>query len=194
MDCIALFASGSGTNAERIMDHFRSHPSIRVDLVLSNNPGAFALERARRHGVETALFSRTEFYETTRVPDLLQSRGITFVVLAGFLWLVPSPLLSAYPGRILNIHPALLPNYGGKGMYGMKVHEAVLRAGDSESGITIHHVNEQYDAGSSVFQARCPVLKGDSPETLAARIHELEHRHYPEVIENVILSLRSSQG
>lgn len=158
-------------------------------MVLSNKPDAFVLERAKNHGIRTYIFNRQQFYETDLISGLLEKNGVTFIVLAGFLWLVPDAILNAYPRRILNIHPALLPKYGGKGMYGMKVHEAVLRSGDPESGITIHYVDEHYDEGSIVFQAKCPVLPGDTPETLASRIHELEYRHYPEIIEKTIRSL-----
>jgi phosphoribosylglycinamide formyltransferase 1 len=191
MDHIALFASGSGTNAERIISHFRSHPAVQVNLVLSNRPDAFVLERAKNHGIPSAVFGRQQFYESDDVLNILKKNNITFIVLAGFLWLVPQNILETYPGRILNIHPALLPKYGGKGMYGMKVHEAVLLAGETESGITIHRVNEKYDAGDIVFQARCPVLPGDTPENLATRIHGLEYEHYPNVIEQQLTAHRS---
>ena len=186
MDRIAIFASGSGTNAARIISHFACHPAISVSLVLSNNPGAYVLERAKNSGIPSFVFNRHELTETTKISDILKDKGTTFIVLAGFLWLVPLTLLSAYSGRILNIHPALLPKYGGKGMYGMKVHEAVIRAGEKESGISIHYVNEHYDKGDIIFQARCPVVSGDTPETLASRIHELEYQYYPEIIEKVI--------
>jgi phosphoribosylglycinamide formyltransferase-1 len=188
MDHIALFASGSGTNAERIISHFRSHPDVQVNLVLSNKPDAFVLERAKNHGIPSVVFGRQEFYESDVVLNILKKNEITFIVLAGFVWLIPRNILESYPDRILNIHPALLPKHGGKGMYGMKVHERVLLAGDTESGITIHRVNEKYDAGDIIFQARCPVLPGDTPEILASRIHELEYNYYPEIIEKVILN------
>ncbi|HPS74588.1 MAG TPA: phosphoribosylglycinamide formyltransferase [Bacteroidales bacterium] len=187
MDRIAIFASGSGTNAEQIISYFNGHASVEVGLVLSNKPDAYVLERAKNHAIPSFVFNRHEFYETTVVPDLLQEKGITFVVLAGFLWMVPESLLVMYPGKILNIHPALLPLHGGKGMYGMKVHEAVIASGADESGITIHKVNDRYDAGSIVFQAKCPVLPDDTPETLAMRIHQLEYRYFPEMIEKVIM-------
>ncbi|MCX6246065.1 MAG: phosphoribosylglycinamide formyltransferase [Bacteroidetes bacterium] len=180
---IAILASGSGTNARRITEYFREHDSgISVGLILSNNPGAFVLERAKNLGVPTIVFSRSEFYETEKILELLRDNGIDALILAGFLWLVPAYLLKAYPGRILNIHPALLPKYGGKGMYGMKVHEAVIAAGEKESGISIHLVNEKYDDGNIIFQSCCPVEPGDTPETLAQRIHLLEYEHYPRVI------------
>ena len=191
MDRIAIFASGSGTNAERIISHFSHHPSIAVSLILSNNPDAYVLERAKNHRIPSFVFNRRQLADSMIIPELLKNAGITFIALAGFLWLVPANLLQAYPGRIVNIHPALLPKYGGKGMYGMKVHEAVILAGDKESGISIHFVNEQYDEGDIILQARCPVLPGDTPETLASRIHELEYEHYPRVIEE-LLTARSS--
>ena len=191
MDRIAIFASGSGTNAERIVSYFQKHPSIEVGLILSNRHDAFVLERAKKLGIPSAVFGRQQLYETDFVLNILKENNITFIVLAGFLWLVPQNLLTAYSGRILNIHPALLPNYGGKGMYGMKVHEAVISSGDKESGITIHNVNERYDAGDIVFQARCPVLPADTPESLASRIHALEYEHYPKIIEQQLTAHRS---
>jgi phosphoribosylglycinamide formyltransferase-1 len=187
-------ASGSGTNAQRIMEHFASHPAIRVEMVFCNNPEAGVIGRARNLGVPVFLFNRHDIYETNHVLDTLTVQGIDWIVLAGFLWLIPGTILKKYPGRIINIHPALLPKYGGKGMYGMKVHETVLCNKDSESGITIHYVNEQYDEGQIIFQARCPVLPSDTPEKLAARIHELEYAHFPEVIEKTVGSRQSAVG
>jgi phosphoribosylglycinamide formyltransferase-1 len=185
---IAIFASGSGTNAQRITNYFRERSApITVDLILSNNPDAPALKKASNLGVSCVTFSRHEFYESTRIPELLKEHAIEYVILAGFLWLVPDSLLKAYPGKILNIHPALLPGYGGKGMYGMKVHEAVISNHDKESGITIHVVNECYDDGQILFQAKCNIEKTETPESLAEKIHALEYRYFPEVIENYIL-------
>ncbi|MFZ5939478.1 MAG: phosphoribosylglycinamide formyltransferase [Bacteroidota bacterium] len=186
MKNIAIFASGSGTNAENIIQFFRTTSMARVSLVLCNKPGAGVLERARRFDIETVVFSRDQFYETNEVLRILIDRQTDLVVLAGFLWLVPPSLLQAYPGRVINIHPALLPQYGGKGMYGEKVHEAVIRNGEKESGITIHYVNERYDEGSTIFQARCSVEPGESPESLARKVHELEYRHYPQVISDLL--------
>jgi len=186
MKHIAIFASGSGTNAERIMTTFADHPSIKVQLVLSNKPTAFVLQRARRFNVKTQLFNRKQFYETDEILRLLEHEHIDFIVLAGFLWLVPENILKAYSGRIINIHPALLPKYGGKGMFGEHVHQAVIANGDTESGISIHYVNPDYDRGDIIFQARCPVLPGDTPETLAARVHQLEYTYFPRVIEEVL--------
>ncbi len=183
MHKIAIFASGSGSNAEEIIRHFATGELARVGLVLCNRPGAGVIARAESLGVETVLFDRDAFYDSDRIVTLLRERGIDYVVLAGFLWLVPSSLIEAYRGRIVNIHPALLPNYGGKGMYGDRVHRAVIEAGEPESGITIHLVNEVYDSGAILAQFTVPVAPGDTPETLASKIHALEHAHFPEVIE-----------
>ena len=186
MKRIAVFASGSGTNAENLIQYFRTKPGARVDLVLSNRPGAGVLERAEKLGVETIVFNRDTFYGTREIPDLLHGKGIDFIVLAGFLWLVPEQLLKDYEGKIVNIHPALLPGYGGKGMYGENVHRAVIDNGETESGITIHRVNRDYDRGDIIFQARCPVMENDTPATLASRIHELEYAHFPAVVEKLL--------
>jgi phosphoribosylglycinamide formyltransferase-1 len=188
MHRLAIFASGNGSNAQRIAEYFSKHEKIRIDLILSNNPKAYVLERAKKLHMPYIIFTRHDLEDTNHVLDILTVQGINFIILAGFLWLIPVSILRAYSGRILNIHPALLPKYGGKGMYGLKVHEAVLNAGDKESGISIHSVNEKYDEGQIIFQARCPVEPGDTPETLAARVHELEYRYYPEIIEKVIRS------
>jgi phosphoribosylglycinamide formyltransferase-1 len=185
---IAIFASGNGTNAQRITEYFRERSSsIAVGLILSNKPDAFVLERARNLGISSVTFSRQEFYESDRIPDLLKEHAIEYIILAGFLWLVPDFLLKAYPGRILNIHPALLPGYGGKGMYGIKVHEAVISSHDKESGITIHLVNERFDEGQIIFQAKCSIEETDTPGSLAEKIHALEYLHFPAVIESYIL-------
>lgn len=183
---IAIFASGNGTNAETIINYFRGHPTISVAAVLSNNPNAFVLERARKHDVPTFVFNRNEFYHTSQVTDLLRDLGVSHLVLAGFLWLLPKKLLDMFPGRIVNIHPALLPAYGGKGMYGMRVHEAVKASGDPQTGITIHEVTQVYDEGPVIFRATCEIDAGDSPETIAEKVHRLEHHHYPRVIEKWI--------
>lgn len=185
---IAVLASGSGTNAERLVRHFAEHPRMRVALIGCDRPGAGVLQRAWDLGVPSLLFSGKELRDGT-VQQELVGQGIGLVVLAGFLRLVPSALVGAFPDRIVNIHPALLPAYGGKGMYGRHVHEAVLAAGEPESGITVHLVNEHYDEGEHLFQARCPVLPDDTPDSLAVRIHELEHRHYPQVVEKLAEAL-----
>jgi len=184
---IAIFASGSGTNAEEIMKYFRHHNVIEVTLLVSNNPDAYALERAKKFHVPSKAFTRQEFRDTTVLLDWLHEKSVTHVVLAGFLWLIPDYLLKAFPNRIINIHPALLPRHGGKGMYGMKVHEQVRKLNELETGITIHEVNENYDEGKILFQATCAVHVDDSPEQIAQNVHRLEYKHYPKVIENWIL-------
>jgi len=186
---IAIFASGSGSNAENIITYFSNKKSAKVKLVLSNKRDAFVLKRAAKYRVDSFFFDYAEFYRTDKVIDRLISYKIDFIVLAGFLLLVPYNILNMYHNRIINIHPALLPLYGGKGMYGDRVHRKVIENHDEESGITIHHVNEFYDAGDIIFQARCRVDPSDTPETLAARIHELEYLHYPRVIEEMVNEL-----
>jgi len=178
---LAIFASGSGTNAEQIIRHFTDHPDIRTELLLSNKPDAYALVRATALGIPAVTFTKEDFQDGT-VENLLLRAGITHVVLAGFLWLVPPSLVRAFPGRIINIHPALLPSFGGKGMYGMRVHQAVRDSGVGKTGITIHLVNEHYDEGSILFQAECNVLPSDTPENIAAKVHELEYAHFPRII------------
>ncbi len=183
---IAVFASGSGTNAENLIKHFSTHPSIEVALVVTNNPDAYVLKRAEDAGVPAVVMDKEYRISQDSVMKLLEKHGIGFIVLAGYLLLIPSWLVRQFPEKIVNIHPALLPRYGGKGMYGEHVHRAVIDSGDKESGITIHYVNEQYDQGDIIFQARCPVFDEDTPETLAKRIHELEYLHFPVVIEKLI--------
>jgi phosphoribosylglycinamide formyltransferase-1 len=185
MKRIAIFASGSGTNAQKIIEYFSSSKEIFIDSLWSNNENAYALIRAEKLGIETFTFEREEFYRSNEILDRLYDHRIDMIVLAGFLWLVPRNLTELF--TVVNIHPALLPKYGGKGMYGMNVHKAVLAKKDKESGITIHLVNQDYDKGDIIFQATCPVLPKDTPETLAERIHELEHLHYPRVIEEILL-------
>ena len=189
MKNIVIFASGAGTNAENIIRYFSNEKKAKVVLVLSNKPQAKVMERAAALGVNSFFFDRRQFYETEEVLYTLQRRNTDLIVLAGFLWLVPSRIINEYKGRIVNIHPALLPRFGGKGMYGDRVHRAVLDAGCTESGITIHYVNEHYDSGDIIFQARCPVLPGDNSHTLATRVHALEYEHYPVVISKIIDSL-----
>lgn len=186
MKNISILASGAGTNAENIIKYFSNGEKAKVTLVLSNKPQAKVLERAAALGVDAFFFDRTQFYETGEVLMMLRRRGTDLVVLAGFLWLVPGDVIESFRGRIINIHPALLPLYGGKGMYGDRVHRAVLDAGCSESGITVHYVNEHYDSGDIIFQAKCPVLPGDDVNSLAARVHALEYEHYPRVIGEVL--------
>lgn len=183
---IVIFASGSGSNAQRLLEHFEHHPDIRVAALFSNNPNAYALKRAETYHVPAFLFNREEFYKSDMVLQQIRQFEPDLIVLAGFLWLVPQNLLQAFPNRIINIHPALLPQYGGKGMHGRHVHAAVVQAGDPESGITIHYINEEYDKGAFIRQERCPVLPGDTPEDLAARVLQLEHRYLPLVVEQLL--------
>jgi phosphoribosylglycinamide formyltransferase-1 len=186
MKNIAIFASGSGTNAQNIIEHFLDHENIAVTLVVSNKKEAYVHQRAASLNVPSVTFSREQFYQSEEVLETLAKTGIDFIVLAGFLWLIPENILNKFTGRMINIHPALLPKYGGKGMYGKHVHEAVINNNEPESGISIHFVNEEYDKGALIFQARCPVEKDDTPETLAQRVHKLEYEHYPRVIEELI--------
>jgi phosphoribosylglycinamide formyltransferase-1 len=186
---VAIFASGNGSNAQKIAEYFGDKPGARVTLILSNRPDAFVLERAAGLGIPARTFTRQEFYQSEKVLEILKEFGIGFVVLAGFLWLVPGYLLEAYPGRIVNIHPALLPKFGGKGMYGEKVHQAVIANKEKRTGITIHYVNEVYDAGQIIFQDSFPVLPEDTPESIASRVHALEYKHYPKIIEQEIMKL-----
>lgn len=183
---VAVLASGSGTNAEEIFKYFRNHPSIQVVLLLSNNPLAYALERAKKYNIPSKVFTRSEFRESEEVLIWLQKRSVTHLVLAGFMWLVPDYLIKSYPHHIINIHPALLPKFGGKGMYGMHVHEAVQAAGEKETGITIHEVNERYDEGKILFQAKCEVSPSDTADEIANKVHQLEYQHYPSIIEEWI--------
>lgn len=187
MNKIAVFASGSGTNAQNLYDYFKDNPYIRIDCILSNKATAFVLERAKAMEVETLVFNRQQFYDEDDVLRFLEEREIDWIVLAGFLWLIPDKLIRAYPNRIINIHPALPPKYGGKGMYGSKVHEAVIANKEKESGISIHYVNEKYDEGEIIFQAKCPVEDQDTAEDLAAKIHALEYEHFPKVVERCVL-------
>lgn len=183
---IAIFASGSGSNAQKIMEHFKYADDAEVSLVLSNNPDAYVLQRADNFEIPSHIFDRHEFYQTDNVVDILKRLDIDLVVLAGFLWLVPENLLKAYPNKIINIHPSLLPKHGGKGMYGDRVHKAVLAAGDEEHGITIHFVNENFDEGEVIYQGRFKVEKDDTLETIKFKGQQLEHLHYPKVVENLL--------
>ena len=184
---IAIFASGGGTNAEKFFEYFKNSNDIEIYILLSNNVNAYALERAKNHNTSTKVFSRQEFQKTNEVLDILESKRIDYIVLAGFLWLIPSNIIKAFPDRIINIHPALLPKYGGKGMYGMNVHEAVKKNGETESGITIHLVNEVYDDGRILFQKETVVDVSDTPVDVANKIHILEHRYFPEVVEKYVM-------
>jgi len=186
---LAIFASGSGSNAENIIQYFSGKLSAKVAILLSNKNDAYALERAKRHNIPSYIFTREEMTETNKVCDLLKQNNIHFIILAGFLLRIPDNILNAYPGKIVNIHPSLLPKYGGKGMYGSRVHEAVVEAGDKETGITIHYIDENYDEGSVIFQASCRVAPTDSPEDVATKVHALEYKYYPRVIEDILLKL-----
>ncbi len=187
MNHLAVFASGSGTNAQRLAEYFSGHPAVNLSLIISNKPDAYVLERARRLNIPSFVFSPAQFRESSDVLEKLEAFRISHIVLAGFLLLLPPSLVRDYPGRIINIHPALLPLYGGKGMYGHHVHEAIIAAGEKESGISIHLVNEKYDDGNILFQARCPVYPDDTADSLAQRIHHLEYEHYPRVVEEWVL-------
>ncbi|MCU0429336.1 MAG: phosphoribosylglycinamide formyltransferase [Cytophagaceae bacterium] len=185
---ITLFCSGSGSNAEKIMEYFREHPSIRVGLLLANKPDAYALERAKKFGIPTEVVTKAEFTDESYCCSLLERYQTDWIILAGFLWLIPSYLVKHFPDKIINIHPALLPAYGGKGMYGMHVHRAVVAAGEKKSGMTIHLVNEHYDEGAILFQASCDLDPEDSAEEVAHKVLTLEHRHFAPVIETTILN------
>ena len=183
---LAIFASGTGSNAEKIITYFAQNPVIIISLIVCNRPDAGVLEIARKYGIETLLLEKEKFFRGNAYTQELRDMQIDLIVLAGFLWKIPARLIDAYRGNILNIHPSLLPKYGGKGMYGHFVHEAVIAAGEKETGITIHLVDEHYDHGRHLFQAVCPVLQGDTPETLAARVLRLEHENFPRVIAGFI--------
>ncbi len=186
MKKIAIFASGSGTNAQNIIEYFQGNRHVIVDSLWSNNENAYALIRAEKLGVESFTFSREEFYHSIDVLEELTERKIDLIVLAGFLWLVPKYLTEEFP--VINIHPALLPKYGGKGMYGNFVHEAVVKNKDKASGISIHYVNERYDEGDIIFQSTCDLAPGDKADDVAAKVHQLEYEHYPRVIEEVLFT------
>lgn len=185
---VAVFASGNGTNAEKIFKHFTEHPLINISLLLTNNSNAPVIDRAKKHKIPVTIFDRSSFYETTDITEMLLSENIDLIVLAGFMWLIPPSLVKAFPDKIINIHPALLPKYGGKGMYGSYVHEAVIAAQEQESGITIHFVNEKYDEGNIIFQKKCAIDPNETADSLATKIHKLEHTSYPQVIENLLLN------
>lgn len=185
MKNIAVFASGAGTNAAKIIEQFRHHHSVRVSLVVSNKPDAGVLTIAATEHIPHLIIGKEKFYRGNGYADELLDMKIDMIVLAGFLWKIPSTLIKAFPGKIINIHPALLPGYGGKGMYGHHVHQAVIDNKEKQSGITIHYVDEQYDHGQIIFQATCPVFENDTPGSLAIRVQQLEHEHYPKVISEL---------
>ncbi len=182
---IAIFASGSGSNAENIYKYFESSKNVKIQLILTNNKNAYVIERAEKLNIKCEIFDKKDL-KSNYVLNILQENNIDFIVLAGFLLLIPKKIIEKYPQKIINIHPALLPKYGGKGMYGDAVHKAVVVNGEQESGITIHYVNEKYDEGNIVFQARCKITKSDTAEQLAKKIHELEYNYFPKIIEKII--------
>jgi len=183
---IVIFASGSGTNAEHIIRYFQEKKTASVKLVLSNKKEAYVLERAKQLNVPCCYFPKNEWEEGQKILTLLKTNEIELIVLAGFLLKIPQTLLDAYPHKIINIHPALLPKYGGKGMYGKYVHEAVIAAGEKETGITIHYIDEEYDHGKILFQETCSIEFTDTPEEVAAKVHALEYAYYPQVIESLL--------
>jgi phosphoribosylglycinamide formyltransferase-1 len=183
---IAIFASGAGSNAANIIRYFKNRPDTKISLIVCNKPEAGVLGVAEKNGIPTLLIEKNRFsFGDAYIPEL-QKAGIDFLVLAGFLWKVPTALIAGYQNKIINIHPALLPKYGGKGMYGARVHEAVIAAGENESGITIHFVNEHYDEGATIFQATCKIDPTDTPDSLAAKIHDLEYAHFPKQIDELL--------
>jgi phosphoribosylglycinamide formyltransferase-1 len=188
---IAIFASGSGSNAQKIMEHFKRSPEAEVVLILTNNPQAYVLQRADNFEVPSHIFTRNEFYQTDDVIKLLKNLQVDLIVLAGFLWLVPPSLLKAFPNKIINLHPALLPKFGGKGMYGDHVHQAVLDAKEEESGITIHFVDEKFDEGEILHQSRFKIEPDDNLEMIKFKGQQLEHQHFPRVIENLLRKMKS---
>lgn len=183
---LAILASGNGTNAQQISEYFSNRSDVVVDIIIYNKRDAYVAVRAQKLGIESRYFSRRDFMESDVVLDLLKERGIDYVILAGFLLLVPDNILEAFPQRVINIHPALLPKFGGKGMYGHHVHEAVVANHETETGITIHVVDNRYDCGTTIFQARCKVASTDTPDDVAANIHLLEKEYFPKVIDAYI--------
>jgi len=182
---ITIFASGEGTNAQSIIDYFKNSSSVKIALIVSNKADANVLIRAKKENITTLLLNKFDFFENDSTIQQLNNYKIDLIVLAGFLWMIPESLIKAFPNKIINIHPALLPKYGGKGMYGMNVHNAVIDANEKESGITIHYVNEKYDEGQIIAQYKCAIDENETPERLAKKIHELEHIFYPKVIETL---------
>ena len=185
MKRLSIFVSGGGTNLQRIAEYFADNKEVEIVNVICNNPNAYAIERAKNLGIPCKIINRAEFKSEDFTKELLE-QNIDLVVLAGFLWLLPKHLIDAFPNKIVNIHPALLPKYGGKGFYGEHVHEAVVAAKEEVSGITIHYVNECYDSGAIIFQAQVALEEGETADSLAAKIHKLEYQHYPVVIENLL--------
>lgn len=190
MKNIAVFASGNGSNMEKIHEYLEAHPGVaQISLVLSNREDAYVLERARRLNIPNVSFNRYDLYQSPCILNILNKANIDFIVLAGFLWLIPDTIIRQYPKRIVNIHPALLPKFGGKGMFGNNVHEAVLAAKEKVSGITIHYVNEEYDSGDIILQKSCPVDENDTVESLSQKIHKLEYEYFPKVVFDLVSKL-----
>lgn len=189
MKNIAIFASGGGSNAQAIIDYLKEDTRMQVALIVSNRKDAGVLDRARQNDIPTYLLTKKTLLESEDLLDILKEKNIASIVLAGFLLLVPQYLVRSFPGRIFNIHPALLPKFGGKGMYGMNVHRAVKTAKESESGPTIHYVNEHYDTGAIIFQAKCSILPDDQPEDIAKKVLSLEHQYYPKIVASIIADL-----
>ena len=187
MKNIAIFATGGGSNAQKIIEHFENNDAANISLIISNKKTAGVLERAAAKNIPTLIINREEFYQSENILQKLDTFQIDFIVLAGFLWLMPTYMVKKYANKVVNIHPALLPKYGGKGMYGMNVHRAVHAAQEAESGMTIHYVNEHYDEGGIIFQAKCSLQPTDSPDDIAKRVLQLEHQYYSQVLENLIL-------
>jgi len=183
---VAIFASGAGSNAAKLIAYFSNHHHIHIQLIVCNKANAGVISIASNNNIPHILIEKEQFFRGDAYTGILEEYQIHFIVLAGFLWKVPNLLIQYFPNKIINIHPSLLPKYGGKGMYGHFVHEAVLQHKETESGITIHYVNEEFDKGAPIFQAKCPVFETDTPETLATRIHALEHLHFAPTIESVI--------
>lgn len=188
---IAIFASGSGSNAQKIMEYFKKHNDVEVAIILTNNPEAYVLQRADNFEIPSHIFDKHEFYKTDDVVNLLKNLQVDIIVLAGFLWLIPQNLLKSFPNKIINIHPALLPKYGGKGMYGDKVHQSILDSAEEESGITIHFVNEHFDEGEVIHQSRFRIEGSDDLEMIKFKGQQLEHLHYPRVIEQLLKKMKT---
>lgn len=191
MKNIAIFASGAGSNAQKIIDHFKQSDKARVTVIVCNKPGAGVLQIAEREGITSILIEKEAFLHSDKYIQLLKEQKIDLVVLAGFLWKIPANLVQAFPNRIINIHPALLPKFGGKGMYGHFVHEAVIAAGEKESGITIHFVNEKYDDGETILQERIIITPEDTPESVARKVQALEHQWFPVIVERLLTGFKS---
>lgn len=188
MTHIALFASGSGTNAENIIKYFKKNEKISVSLIICNKPDAFVLQRAKNHNIPSHIIGKHDIEDPSELIRLLDAHKIGFIVLAGFLWRIPLQLIQKFNQNIVNIHPALLPKYGGKGMYGMRVHESVISNKERESGVTIHYVNENYDEGDIIFQSKCSIESNDTAEALAKKVHEIEYMYFPKIIEQIIMN------